>query len=254
MATGGLVYNQRTITIITANIGCASKPYVKGDLDKCRVVLRKLVKRVRPSLVFLQESKFQDIARNYQFPKEYESAFKGEDRFLYDNTELELKMIDSGEIITLRDRKFREFASYIAPEYINMALVNTSKRTKNDSDILCVSWHGPHIEDGLNSKRRMVILKVILLFVKAVGEKYDLPFIIGGDFNLELAGAQIVLKSFDDMEVHDYHAERRPNRIDYFISSKSLTLIDVQIVPWNDTQSKRILNHDAIIGRLLMNS
>lgn len=246
MATGGLVDN--TITIITANIGCSTKR------DKSRVFLKRLVQREKPSLLFLQESKLQFIARSYKFPRQYASAIKGEDRFLYDNDKLSLKMIDSGEITTVRDKKFKDFASYLVTENINMALVNTFKKSRKDPNILCVSWHGPHIQEGLNSEKKMKILEVMLRFVKTFSEKYGLPFIIGGDFNLELAGAKKVLKSFNDMKVHDYDAGRRPNRVDYFISSESLTLIDVHVAPWNYTEADEIFDHDPIMAKLQVDS
>lgn len=48
---------------------------------------------------------------------------------------------------------------------------------------LCFSWHGSH-----NSRKKADLLeelKNLLVFMKEIGEQYDLPLITGGDFNLQ---------------------------------------------------------------------
>lgn len=48
---------------------------------------------------------------------------------------------------------------------------------------LCVSWHGSH-----NSRKKAELLeefKNLLVFMNEIGQQYDLPLIIGGDFNLQ---------------------------------------------------------------------
>lgn len=256
MAPGELSDNHHTITIITANIGYRmGTSYVRGGPDKCKRAFKTLVENKNPSLVFLQETNYQDIAGEYEFSSRYRSVIKRrEDAFLYDDTELELTLIEFRDMLTFQNRKFKDVALLLPLERISMALVNTSKKSKSKPDILCVSWHGPHAERGLDLEKKEEILKDLLSFVKSYSEECALPFIIGGDFNFELAGAKKVLKSFDEMEVYDYDVERRSNRIDYFISSKSLTLIDVKPVPWNDKEANRILDHDPIIAKLQINS
>ena len=253
MATGQLRDNQHTITIITANIGFKTgKTYVRGDPCKSKRAFKTLVDNEKPALVFLQESKLKKIEKKYEFSSEYVSERKGsDDKFLYDNTAVKLKLINLREMEKIRDREFKDVASYLPLENISMALVSTSLHAKSKPDMLCVSWHGPYTEEDLDLKKKMEILKVMLRFVKSFSEMHDLPFIIGGGFNLEIAGAKKVLENFHDMEVYDYDIKRRPNRVDYFISSKSLTLIDVKPVPWNDVEAKRILDHDPIIAKIL---
>lgn len=221
MATGGLSDNEQPI--ITANIGYRTgRTYVPGDPEKVREAFSELIKEKRPTLVFLQESNFKSIKfkkwRKYEIPSEYKNVPGDEAPFLYDSDKLDLSLVNSTMIETIRKVITRGEESKLPLKRMPMVFVKPSTKSTCDweSDILCVSWHGPNNKSDLENEK---VLKWMLELVQKLSEEKDgLPFVIGGDFNLPIAGVKEVLTSFNEMKVYEFQqtGRRRYRPIDFF--------------------------------------
>lgn len=257
MATGGIQLNQRPITIITANVGYASND---RDAVERKKAIVKLLKNKNPTIVILQESSFKHIGskharwRDFDFPDKYKAIIKNEEaKFLYDSEEIELTLVDVGEIQKANDRLHRSSATSDLPQAMTFMAV-AKPIDKSKPKFLCVSWHGRYKQkDDAQRKDLTLLFEIVTIF----SEKKKLPVIIGGDFNVPFSGIESVLEETDSSFVgYNYRPSRRRSfkmTIDFFVSSSSLTLKNIAPVDWGSEVANKLLDHDPIIAEIQFN-
>lgn len=98
----------------------------------------------------------------------------------------------------------------------------------------------------------------MLVFIKEIGEHYDLPLLIGGDFNLQYKdipkefknpGSGLIAKMYDPLE------RRRDRLIDFYIVSSTLSLseidpVDLENVEVEGEDAQEIFDHDPVVATL----
>lgn len=121
---------------------------------------------------------------------------------------------------------------------------------------LCVSWHGSH-----NSRKKADLLeefKNLLVFMEAIEDHYDLPLLIGGDFNLQYkdipekfknSGSGLIAYMYDPLK------RRRSRLIDFYIGSSTLPLskiapVDLEKVDKGE-DAQKIFDHDPVEATLM---
>lgn len=257
MAYGGILNNQRPITIITANVGYASNDH---DPDERKKAIVRLLKNKNPTIVILQESDFKNIGseyarwRRFDFPDKYKAIIKNEEaKFLYDSEEIELTLVDVGEIQKANDKLHRSDTSSDLPQAMTFMVVATPI-DKSKPKFLCVSWHGKYKENDKKQRKNLTLLfEIVAIFSK----KKKLPVIIGGDFNAPFSGIVSVLEETGLSFVgYDYRPSRRRSfkmTIDFFVTSSSLTLKGIAPVDWGSEVANKLLDHDPIIADIEFN-
>lgn len=236
--------NQRPITIMTANFGYASNDY---DKKKRLDAITSLLDNKEPTIVMVQESLFkyyfEESGSNRNFTLNHEIVTIKDVTFIYDSKQIKLTSEDIVKEVKAYD---------LPPDKISM--VEAEPTDKSKPKFLCVSWHGVHKAKD-NVKRSD--LTSLIRFVTMFSGKKKLPVIIGGDFNAPFSGIESVLGETDpSFFVYDYRPSRRRSfkmTIDFFVSSRSLTLKGIEAVDWKSNDVNELLDHDPIIAELQFN-
>lgn len=136
--------------------------------------------------------------------------------------------------------------------------IKTTETTKGvpTTHFLCVSWHGSH-----NSRKKADLLKEFenfLVFMEAIEDHYDLPLLIGGDFNLQYKdipekfknpGSGLIAHMYDPLK------RRRSRLIDFYIGSSTLPLSEIAAVDLkkvdNGEDAQKIFDHDPVEATLM---
>ena len=256
MATGGIHDNQRPFTIITVNVGYGSNDH---DPDEQKRAIVRLLDSENPTIVILQESYVKNIGSNYarwrkfNFPDKYKAKSKNDEvKFLYDSERIqEPTWVDAGEILKANDH-LSDTTSHLPQAMTFMVEVEPKDKTK--PKFLCVSWHGKYKEDDDTQRKD---LKLLFEIVTTFSEKKALPVLIGGDFNAPFSGIESVLEETGSSFVgYNYKPSRRRSfkmTIDFFVSSRSLTLQNIAPVDLGSDKANRLLDHDPIIAELQFN-
>lgn len=100
-------------------------------------------------------------------------------------------------ITELRDRLGPDASELLS----RIAMVKLTSKASKES-VLAVSWHGPY-----KSKNKMGAFNSLTTFLANVIEEKKIPYIIGGDFNLNLLSTDIKLP--DDVAVTTYELSPR---------------------------------------------
>ena len=245
------------MTIITANVGYASNDH---DTVERKSAIARLLRDKNPTIVILQESGFKNFGhqwaywRDFDFPDKYKAIIKNEEaKFLYDNEEITLTLVDAGEIQKANDNLHRSNTTSGLPQAMTF-MVEAEPTDKSKPKFLCVSWHGRYKADDDTQRRDLTLLFEI---VTSFSKKEKLPVIIGGDFNVPFSGIESVLGETGSSFVgYDYKPSRRRSfsgAIDFFVSSSSLTLKGVAPVDWGSNKANKVLDHDPIIAEIQFN-
>lgn len=177
---------------------------------------------------------------------------------MYDIDELEVdNLTDATEIGTKLEEMIRK--GELPPGLTPLGRMFISEiKTKGvpTTHFLCVSWHGSH-----NSRKKAELLeefKNLLVFMNEIGQQYDLPLIIGGDFNLQYKdipedfknpGSGLIAYMYDPLE------RRRSRLIDFYIRSPTLPLSKIAAVDLkkvdNGEDAQKIFDHDPVEATLM---
>lgn len=236
--------NQRPITIMTANFGYASNDH---DKKKRLDAITILLDNKEPTIVMVQESLFKDhfdeSGSNRNFTPNHEIVTIKDVTFIYDSTHIKLTSEDIVKEVKPYD---------LPPDKISM--VEAEPTDKSKPKFLCVSWHGVHkAKDNVKRKDLTSLIKFVTMF----SGKKKLPVIIGGDFNAPFSGIESVIDDTrSSLCVYNYRPSRRrcfKTTIDFFVSSRSLTLTCIAPVDWGHDDVNDLLDHDPIIADLQFN-
>jgi hypothetical protein len=107
--------------------------------------------------------------------------------------------------------------------FSRMCLRNIKTKGVPIVEFTCISWHGKH-KMSLEGKKQE--FESMLKYISEIWRETSLPVILAGDFNLEIKDIETLVSP--PLVLHKYTpTERRKlNTIDFYISSKSLTMSD----------------------------
>lgn len=253
------------ISLVVWNVGGPSAG--KGTASKRKRVITGLLESKQPSLVLVQEFSWIKIKRHNTWKDahitdRYEYIGHKEACILYDTDELEVKdLTKETEIRTILEKMLRK--EELSPGFtplgrMCLSEIKTTETTKGvpTTHFLCVSWHGSH-----NSRKKADLLKEFenfLVFMEAIEDHYDLPLLIGGDFNLQYkdipekfknSGSGLIAHMYDPLK------RRRSRLIDFYIGSSTLPLSEIAAVDLkkvdNGEDAQKIFDHDPVEATLM---
>lgn len=189
-----------------------------------------------PDIIFIQESDI--VLRNictWNFPHRcYQSIGGKEAGIIFDALKFTECTADNpqGKI-----RHIYEYRKFILNENLSSAdLLDRMQAVVLQTNgpcirkILCVSWHGPH---KLKRDLKIKMLKDLMYLISLYLQENNIQVVLGGDFNLDLSKEKLFQNSFLNPYYSDPTAQfvlcdylkldHRPNKIDYIITSKSVT-------------------------------
>ncbi|XP_052808590.1 uncharacterized protein LOC128237264 [Mya arenaria] len=197
----------RPITIITMNASGKHQPDLLDVATKRKEAIRTLLNGERPHLIlfqnFIPDQDFQEEFQNY---KNIGESPKSASQF-YDTLSLfcplslyfkngQKKIKSKGMFV---NGEFAEIM-YSVSEYITgcpviakhrfciSQMANLRRDPKLPPAFVCISWHGPYTQAKLNEKKEL--LEGLLQILDNWFKKYNIPVIMGGDFNLSYKKAK----------------------------------------------------------------
>lgn len=169
-----------------------------GSADNRRLLLTILLRNFPCSVILSQENHgglIEEIAERYQLDgrKNGTEAAIIWDRNDFEGTDEGLKSTDT-RITKIRDEVQSELNEFgLMSEVlsrIKMVKLKCKTEESENPSFLAVSWHGPWSEFNVHQKRRIFL--GLQSFVKKVSVKEgNIPYIIGGDFNLNTLDEQL---------------------------------------------------------------
>lgn len=252
---------QVVLSLLLWNVGGPSAG--KGTASKRKRAIIGHLESKQPTIFLVQEFLWRYIEnhrtwKGVSITDRYKYIGHKEAGILYDINELDAKNLTT-------DTKIRNILeemlekNELPPGFTPLGRMCISEiKTKGVpmTHFLCVSWHGSH-----NSRKKADLLeefKNLLVFVKEIGEQYDLPLIIGGDFNLKFEdipakfktpGISLIAKMYDPLE------RRRDRLIDFYIVSSTLSLSNIASVDLekvdNGEDAQKIFDHDPVEATLM---
>lgn len=249
------------IKIVLWNVGGPSAG--TGTASKRKRVIIKFLESIKCYLFLFQEFLWSKIEshrtwKSAPITDRYEYIGHKEAGILYDIDKLEvINLTEERQIRTKLDEMIRK--KKLPQGFTPLGRMFISEiKTKGvpKTHFLCVSWHGSH-----NSRKRADLLeefKNLLVFIKEIGEHYDLPLLIGGDFNLQYKdipkefknpGSGLIAKVYAPLE------RRRDRLIDFYIVSSTLSLseidpVDLENVEVEGEDAQEIFDHDPVVATL----
>ena len=123
-------------------------------------------------------------------------------------------------------------------------------------EFICISWHGRHNKAKLEDLKEE--FRNILDYALKLSEKEALPIIIAGDFNVKIKDVEKFVPPV--LVLHKYTPTKRrdsENIIDFFISSRSLTMNDMRALELKSETTVEgifsLLDHDPVVTLLTTN-
>ena len=255
LAVNGSTDDRPIMLLMIANVGGPSDG--RGTASRRKKAIAELLQEHQPNVVLFQEVPWKGIGRSstwkgIEIPEKYEYLGHTEASILFDKNDLIITKQNEREMRSLLDEMLRttKLPAGFTP-LGRMCVVIVETKGVPRAKFLCVSWHGfrkKKNEDLLDEFKHMQI------FVIALGKKQDLPFIIGGDFNISYKEATKAI--MHPLVIYNYQPlkRREGKMIDFFIGSDSLKLDDVKPIDWESLQdgenNNRILDHDAVVAKL----
>lgn len=246
------------IQIVLWNVGGPSAG--TGTASKRKRGITGLLESIKCYLFLFQEFLWSNIEshltwKSAHITKRYKYIGHKEAGILYDKNKLEvINLTEETEIRTKLDEMIRKkkLPQGFTP-LGRMVISEIKTKAGPKTHFLCVSWHGSH-----NSRKKADLLeefKNLLVFLKEIEDHYDLPLLIGGDFNLQFKdipedpGSGLIAKKYDPLK------RRRGRLIDFYIVSSTLSLseiapVDLENVGVKGKDARKIFDHDPVEATL----
>lgn len=249
------------MSLLLWNVGGPSDG--KGTASKRKRAIIGLLESKYPTIVLLQEFLWRKIENHRTWKAaditdRYEYVGHKEAGILYDTKKLEVINLTTDTKIRhiLEELLRKEKLSPGFTPLARMCIAEIKSKDVSTTDFLCVSWHGSH-----NSRKKEDLVeefKNLLVFMKEIGQQYNLPLIIGGDFNLRYEDTPKDLeKPRGGLTAYMYDPlERRRSRlIDFYIGSSTLPLAKLTAVDLKKEaigeDAQKIFDHDPVEATLI---
>lgn len=252
-------HERTSMGIVTMNVN--GKNDELGECpDRRRHTLHNVITKLNPAILMLQECPWKNIRGwvwgKRSIPENYVYIGHAEASIIYDNNIVTVSDVPRDElesILTqLQSQNEDSIGSTIPTEFAplpRMTAVRFDHNILPDAKFLCISWHGKY--NGLSKKNLMDDFRYLMEFLKKIREKYQLPLLIGGDFNIGLPMIRDFVQAPFKITEYSASERRKANRvIDFFIYTEDLSLhetmpIDLDIVT-SAVNPFGVLDHDPV--------
>lgn len=255
-----------SIMLVIANIGSDNK--VPDKIHIRRKAFAGLLKSEEPDIVLVQELKWTDkrdgennwvIWKNIDTPKQYEHVRYNEHTeasVVFDKNKFTVKVPQGKEITNFIKKMEDKRKISESPPQERMCIVEIKSKNDPNAHYLFISWHGYYKKRSDEEKKKD--LSNLFIFIQEISKQMELPFIIGGDFNLN---EEKLRKRFEkpDGNMFLYYYEhlkhkKKVNVIDFYITSEHLLLDAVAPIDWKSVEDGKdateMFNHDPVIAKL----
>ena len=251
-----------------------TKPYLKimimntggkdqGDqpTDRRKRAIYDIVMNTRAGLVLFQEFRWTSIRSrawnglDYSWSEDLEYIGHNNASFLFNINEVTVKTLPQ----TLLDDTLRDLIRMgdIQQEFTPIPRMCLRKVTTKGAPIvefICISWHGRHINVNLEEKKEE--FTSMLKFILKLSEKESLPVLLAGDFNVKIKDIETLVPPSLVLLKYRITKRREPeNMIDFFISSKSLVMSDINVLTLESettvTNVLSLFDHDPVVSFMI---
>ncbi|XP_041373876.1 uncharacterized protein LOC121386902 [Gigantopelta aegis] len=215
-----------------------------GNAENRRKGIAKLLDEEEPLLVFMQEFNWKNLHqrqwRSLVVPDYYQYVGHAEAGFVYDTREITLTRYDNNtDVIRMHERmrKKGDFTEYA--ELPRMCICMMESKGAPSFKLLVISWHGPH--NGFKTSTKEEVVRSFCELVILLKDEYQLPVIVGGDFNLKATSVEKCLHE-------DLHVIKLSKfTIDMLLVDKNDSHITdedkLEKVKWNTDKEKLVFDH-----------
>lgn len=255
-----------SILLVIANIGPANR--IPDDVHKRKKAFAGLLKSEEPDIVLVQELTWSDkrddennwvIWMGIDTPKQYEHVRYNEytqASVVFDKNKFTVK-VPQGKEITNFIKKMRDEGKIPGiPPQERMCIVEIKSKSNPNAHFLCISWHG-YYNNKRSDEEKEEDLSNLFIFIQEISKQMKLPFIIGGEFNLNDKKLRDRFENTDGiMFLYDYEPleHRKGKVIDFYVTSKHLPLDDVAAIDWKSVKdgkaATKMFNHNPVIAIL----
>jgi hypothetical protein len=231
--------------------GGEDQDQVEKDSTKRKRAIYDVVTNTCAALVLFQEFNWISIYspgwKHYTWPGHLQYTGHKEASILFDTNEVTVKEYRQQFLDDTLNR-MKDIQQGFAP-FSRMCLRNIKTKGVPIVEFTCISWHGKH-KMSLEGKKQE--FESMLKYISEIWRETSLPVILAGDFNLEIKDIETLVSP--PLVLHKYTpTERRKlNTIDFYISSKSLTMSDIKPLKLtsetNVTEVLSLLDHDPVVA------
>ncbi|KAL3876802.1 hypothetical protein ACJMK2_034596 [Sinanodonta woodiana] len=210
-----------------------------GTTETRKYTIQNVIFLNKPELILFQEFTAEIIdgkvwssnlvLKHYKFTGSNKHSsvivYNSNELFVTENTEIEkdFQTIFQGD--TSKHSELNHNKSDISSR---MCLRVVKIKDKTDTDFICISWHGKH--SGMTNVRKVTEFKTLMKVLNAIYNKYKLPILIGGDFNVVMKLIRPEVNDLFKLYPYTPSVRRKEKVIDYFITSPGLHLYDMKPV------------------------
>lgn len=236
--------------------------------ERRRRAIANIVSKHKPHIVLFQEFKWKRVSGktwgNITIPDEYSYLHHDEASIMYDANYITVAVIPRSEIEPILNALQRSALNRLRVTFpmdfvplSRMSIVKVEANVVSNLKFICVSWHGQY--NKLNKQKRIEYFRYLMEFLRNIREKFSLPLLIGGDFNIAIDSIKhCVLSPFKLCEYKVSTRRKKNGAIDFFVVTEDLMLSDVTWIDLEkDTDAKEpnaVLDHDPVIATLSCNS
>jgi hypothetical protein len=237
--------------------------------ERRKNAIQNVILKHSPKIVLFQEFSWKGITgktwAKYPFPEHY--VYKGhyDASIMYDSSCITVKDLLSSDIQTIlsglqssaNNRLKRTFPMDFNP-VARMCLSRVSTPSKPALDFICISWHGKSNENGggrMKELKKIEYFEYWMEFLRHIREKYKLPIVAGGDYNVDMYSIETYVTSPFKLCIYETSMRRTVRGIvDYCIVTDDLDFTEISWVNLDRDTSvyhpNEILDHDPIVGSL----
>ena len=221
------------------------------DSTKRKRAIYDVVTKKCAALVLFQEFHWKSIDsrgwKDHTWPDHLQYTGHSEASILFDTNEVTVKEYRQQFLDDTLNR-MKDIQQGFAP-FSRMCLRKIKTKGVPIVEFICISWHGKH-KMGLKEKKQE--FESMLKYITEIWRETSLPVILAGDFNLEIEDIKTLVSPPLVLHTYTPTERRKLNTIDFYISSKSLTLVDINPLKLtsetNVTEVLSLLDHDPVVA------
>ena len=249
-----------SVLIMNAN---GNNDKVGTPTDRRKQAISNIINKHKPHVVLFQEFSWKGVngktwvkfplPENYDFKGHYDASL------LIDRTAVVVQDIPARSVDTIlselqrtsNNRLFRPFPMEFDP-IPRLCMTRLMAKTNPGLDIICISWHG---RSSIPLLKKIEFMEYLLEFLRHLKERFRLPVLVAGDFNVDMFTIEHLVKSPFKLCKYDASVRRTAKGIiDFFIVTEELDLASITWLNLEEETSalkpNGVLDHDPVLAEL----
>ena len=204
-------------------------------------------------IIFVQEFQWNDITRNIWKKNNVSDYYKyvgnKQAGILFNKNVLVCEKVNESYMRKILEEMISK--KILAADFTPLPRMTAVVLKLNGSCFLCVSWHGYY---KCKAYKKVKDFQNLQSYITKLASSLDLPFIIGGDFNLSLNVAENnLIDSNVKIYRYDPSHDRKGDTIDFFLSSEHILLKNIYPIKWpGSADNNKIFDHVSVQAILIV--